>query len=147
MTTQTTTNMQADNLLCFARQCLATLGGNNQHASGQTGGASLRSAATQAQAQAQHQSNSYLGSKQKQPHPLLHIAGPISVLITQKSMFSILHGARRRPGTGMPGSPIDKAAAYLLLALQVLATHAYARVKQHNVLNVPYNLIMAKLIG
>ena len=47
----------------------------------------------------------------------------------------------------MPRSPIDKAAAYLLLALQVLATHAYARVKQHNVLNVPYNLIMAKLIG
>ena len=47
----------------------------------------------------------------------------------------------------MPGSPIDKAAAYLLLALQVLATHAYARIKQHNVLNVVYKPMMAKLIG
>ena len=47
----------------------------------------------------------------------------------------------------MPGSPIDKAAAYLLLALQALATHAYARVKQHNVLNVAHNPMMAKLIG
>ena len=52
-----------------------------------------KSSEQRSRAEAQHQSNSYLGSTQAQPHPLLHIPGPISVLRTQRSKFSILHGA------------------------------------------------------
>ena len=76
-----TTNMQADNLATttIARECKLRHG--HKH--------NIKAIATWA--------------THKNSRILLHIAGPISVLRTQKSMFSILHGARQ----GQAGKQAD----------------------------------------
>ena len=76
-TTQTTTNMQADNLDTTTMQAAYKRTTWQQPSCKQTTW------------QQQHQSNSYLGSTQEQPHPLLHIAGHLSLVNTEVHVFNI----------------------------------------------------------